>query len=247
MKKVVLLVSALLVGCASSPQRNDADNSQRNRAKVHTELGFGYFSQGQMGIALDEFNFSIKIDPAYALPYAGLGLVHANLNQDTQAEANFKRALQLEPNNSETHNNYGTFLCSRGRFSESIQEFLTATKNPLYTTPGMAYLNAGTCALKNKDDKNAETYLNNALQIQPNIYQAHVQLTKLFFGREDYFMARQHLQKALENTDPTPELLWLGVRIEKNLGGGDNESSYRLLLKNKFPDSAETKAMLAGE
>ena len=247
MRYIIGLLLVALTGCATPAKHGGGESQAQRSAKIHAELGYGYYSQGQLAVSLEEFNESIRNDAGFALPYAGLGLVHAALNQDDLAESNFKRALQLDPQNSETHNNYGAFLCSRNRVDESIKEFLSAVKNPLYATPEMAYLNAGVCALKKKDDKNAEAYLTNALQLQPSLRQAHFQLANLYFGKEDFYLARQSLQRAMLNIDPTPDMLWLGVRIEKNLGGGDTEASYRMLLKNKYPDSPQTKAMLSGE
>lgn len=243
MKKLILLAVFVLAGCAAQGTKTDVNAQQR--AKLHTELGAAYYAQGQMAIALDEFTKATQLDPSYAAAYTGLGLVHAALRQDAKAETNFKRALQLDPENSESHNNYGTFLCVRNRIDEAITEFLTAIGNPLYATPETAYLNAGICALKKKDAKNAESYFLNALRIQPGLRSASYQLANLYFTRGDNLQARTYLQQAMQNIEPTPEMLWLGVRNERILGGKDAEASYRLLLKKKYPDSDETKAMLA--
>lgn len=245
MRNLCLALVLALSACATTAPQSGVESAARHRAEIHTELGSGYYAKGLLANALDAFNEATRIDPGYAVPYAGLGLVHASLNQDDEAQRSFDRALQLDPQSSETHNNYGTFLCSRGRIDESVKEFLTAVKNPLYPTPEIAYLNAGTCAAKKNDVKNAEIYLTHALQIQPGLRQANYQLANLYFGREDYFQARQFLQRAMLNADLTPEMLWLGVRIERNLGGSDAESSYRMLLKNKYPNSEQTQAMLS--
>lgn len=247
MKKLIWMLALVLAGCATTSTKPGTDSNDRHRAKIHTELGSGYYAQGLLAVSLEEYNESIRIDSSYAIAYAGLGLVYAALNEDAQADANFKKAIQLDASSSETHNNYGTFLCSRNRFDESIKEFLIAVRNPLYPTPELAYLNAGTCAIKSGDDKNGEIYLSKALQIQPNLRQANYQMANLYFSRTDYFLARQFLQQAMLNNDPTPDMLWLGVRIERSLGGSDAEASYRLLLKNKYPNSSQTKAMLSGE
>lgn len=245
MKKLTLLAVFALAGCAAQSTQGGADASLRQRAKIHTELGGSYYAQGQLAVALEEFKGATQLDPAYAPAFTGLGLVHAALRQDDKAEANFKRALQLDPESSESHNNYGTFLCSRNRLDESIAEFLTAIRNPLYSTPESAYLNAGICALKKQDEKNAEAYLLNALQIQPGLRQASFQLANIYFARGDHLQARKHLQHAMLHGDPTPEMLWLGVRIERALGGRDVEASYSLLLRNKYPDSEQTRALLS--
>jgi len=39
-----------------------------------------------------------------------------------EAEAQFKRALELDPNSADTHWFYGTFLSCRGQFSEALNE-----------------------------------------------------------------------------------------------------------------------------
>jgi type IV pilus assembly protein PilF len=54
------------------------------------------------------------------------------------------------------------------------------------------------------------------------------------------------LAKAL-TSDPTPETLWLGIRIESILGDKDAEASYALLLRQKYPNSDQTKALLSGQ
>lgn len=244
-KLLVILMALVLAACAAKGVRTGEDSHSRNRAKLHTELAAAYYSQGQMAIALDEFTKATELDSSYAPAYTGLGLVHAALKQDAKAESNFTRALQLEPENSEAHNNYGTFLCVRNRVDEAISEFMTAVKNPLYATPESAYLNAGICALKKKDIRNAETYFQNALRVEPNMRAASYQLAQLYFGKGEHLQARAHLEQAMKNIDPTPEMLWLGVRNERILGGKDAEASYRLLLRRKYPNSDETKAMLA--
>jgi type IV pilus assembly protein PilF len=244
-KLMVIVVVFALMGCAAQGTQRAADDTQRQRAKIHTELAGAYYSRGEYAIALDEYREATRIDPSYAPAYSGLGLLHTALRQDDKAEANFKKSLQLDPESSESHNNYGTFLCARNRFDESITEFLTALSNPLYPTPESAYMNAGVCSLKKKDEKNAEAYLLKALQIQPGLRQASFHLANIYFSRGDFVSARKYLQHAMLNIDPTPEMLWLGVRIERVLGDKSAEASYALLLRKKYPDSEQTRIMLA--
>jgi len=248
MKKRVLFVTMLLVGCASqTPQEySGAESNLRERARIHTELGAGYYGQNQMGIALEEFTDATKIDPSYALAYNGLGLVYAALHEDAKADASFKKSLQLEPANSESRNNYGTFLCSRNRIDESITQFLEAVKNPLYATPGVAYLNAGVCSLRKNDVNNAEIYLQKAIQVQPLLYQAGYQLALIEFNRGKYELAHNYLQNALLN-EPTAEMLWLAIRLERKLNDQNAEASHALQLRKKYPNSEQTRALLSGQ
>ena len=243
-----IFLLALLVGCAGQTERQSygGESNLRERARIHTELGAGYFGQNQLGIALEEFTEATQIDPTYAMAYNGLGLVHSALREDAKADNSFKKAILLEPNNSESRNNYGTFLCSRGRYDESIAQFLEAVKNPLYVTPGIAYMNAGICSLRKNDESNAELYLQKALQAQPVLDQAAYHLAVIEFNRGKPLRAREYLQNPLANS-PTPDMLWLGIKVERQLGGRDAEASYALQLRKNYPNSEQTKALLSGK
>jgi len=152
----------------------------------------------------------------------------------------------LQPSSSESHNNYGSFLCARKRYDESIVEFLTAVKNPLYATPNLAYANAGICADRKKDTKNAEIYLRKALELEPLTSSAAQQLADIQFRQGDAETANKTLQNALL-TNPSPETLWLGVRIARALHDRDDEASYALQLRKQYPNSEQTKLLLGGK
>jgi len=244
MKKLIVMAAMLLTACAAQQAREAAGS--RESARIHTELGAGYYQRDQMGIALEEFTEATKIDPGYAQAYNGLGLVYGKLGEDAKADDSYTKSLQLEPGNPESHNNYGTFLCSRNRIDESIVQFNDAVRDPLYATPEMAYLNAGICSLKKKDEKNAEVYLQKALQIQPLLHQAAYQLALIQFNRGQYAEARRSLVNALIS-NPTADMLWLGIRIERMLGDKDAVSSYALQLRRNYPDSKQTKMLLSGQ
>ncbi len=49
------------------------------------------------------------------------------------------------------NNNYGTYLCQRGKPDEAIKHFLAALDDPFYSTPSIALTNAGSCALGQGD------------------------------------------------------------------------------------------------
>ena len=250
--KIVLIavVCALMFGCETTPTGNSSsvynETALASRARSHTDLGAAYYQQGKLEIALDEFNRAVEIDPTYSQAHNGLGLVYAALNEDAKADASFKRAIQAQPGSSEAHNNYGSFLCAHKRYDESITQFLEAVKNPLYSTPNLAYANAGICSVRKNDTKNAEVYLNKALQIEPLTYSAAYQLADIQFKRGDVTTAQKTLQNALIGS-PSPETLWLGIRIARVQGDKDAEASYALQLRQQYPNAEQTRLLLSGQ
>ena len=250
---ILLGLTLLLSGCATSGQNSSGSNSNiynetalTERARAHVDLGAAYLQQGKYEIALSEFNEATQIDPSYAPAYNGLGLVYATLGEDAKADVSYKKSIELQPRSSESHNNYGSFLCSRKRYDESITHFLEAVKNPLYSTPSLAYANAGICSARKNDINNAEIYLNKALQIEPLTHSAATQLAEIQFKRGDATTAKQTLQNALV-ASPSAETLWLGIKIERALGDKDSVSSYALQLRQKYPNSEQTRMLLSGK
>lgn len=215
-----------------------------NRAKIHTELGAQYYGAGQIGVALDEFTTALADEKRYVPANYMMGLVYMELKEDAKAEQYFKRALELDSENSEAHNNYGWFLCQRGKIEESIKQFMTALKNPLYETPDKPYVNAGICSLKRQDDKSAEEFFLKALKLRPNQPQALLALADIYYRANDLPNARAQVLSFMKTQQPTPEALWLGVRIERKLGEKNDQQSYAQMLRQRFPLSKEAQALL---
>jgi type IV pilus assembly protein PilF len=116
----------------------------------------------------------------------------------------------------------------------------------LYGTPNLAYANAGICSKRKNDIQNAERYLNKALELQPLTYSAAQHLAEIQFNRGDAGLAKKTLQNALVAA-PTSETLWLGIRIARALGDKNDEASYSLELRRKFPNGKEAQLLLSGQ
>lgn len=220
----------------------------RNRARIHTELGAAYFQAGNMAVALDELRIALSADSSYYPAYSVRGLVNAALKEYDKAEDDFRRALDIAPNDPEVNNNYGWYLCETGKARQSIAYFLNAVKNPLYETPDRAYTNAGTCALKAGDLEGAQGYLLKALQIATDgAMPARLQLARLLYQRNILEEARIYLNDALKMMEPpSAEALWLGLRIERKLGNKAAEGGYASQLRSRYPASAEYQEFLKG-
>ena len=225
---------------------NAAPKDIHTRAKLHTELASLYFQSGDLIVALEELTIAISIDPNYAPAYSTRGLVLFYIKEFESAEKDFKRALSLDEKNPEISNNFGWFLCQIGKEKESIDYFQRAIKNPLYRTPDIALLNAGTCYIKLGELDKADDYVRRSLRFSPENPQALFQLALISYKRDNYDAAKEHLKNVVRLSDPSAEVLWLYVRVERRLGDRISESSFTAQLRRKFPDSPEYQELLKG-
>lgn len=260
MKKNLLVVSlvSLLAACTTTGSGSGegaqqavsaqpADNEPRQRAKVHTELGSLYMLDGRLAIALEEARIALTADSGYAPAYNLLGLTHMTMNEPKLAEENFQKAMRLAPGDPEISNNYGWFLCQNGRESGSISHFMAAARNPLYPTPTKPYTNAGICSLRLKNDKAAEDYLMTALRLSPTNTQALFWLADIAYRQGRQADARQWTTDIEKMMEPTPEVLWLALRIERKLGNREAEARYAAQLRRRFPASTEMRLLSQGQ
>jgi len=216
------------------------------RAQLHTEIAAGFFERGQMDVALQELAEASKLDPTNAKIYNVYGLVYAMIGRDAEAQQNFQRAIELAPNDSEIRQNWGWYLCTHGRAKESIPEFELAVRNPLYKSPDISLINAGKCSVEIGDNKRAEEFFKRALSINPNNTTAAYNLSLLTYRQARLDEARALMKRVMQQATPPPDALYLGMCIERKLGDRSSEASYVSQLRNRFPESAEAKAIPPG-
>ncbi len=228
---------------AQSPRIQQPESTPRQRAEAHVELAAGYFERAQFDVALEELGIAERIDATFARTHSIYGLVYATIGELPKAEASFRRALELAPNDSEARQNWGWYLCTHGRAKESIAEFEAAIRDPLYRTPEIALVNAGKCSVSIGDAAAADQYFRRALQLRPNEPQAAYNLALLSYRGQRYADARALMRMVMQQNSPAPEALFLGMCVEQKLGDAQAEQSYALQLRNRFPDAAETKAI----
>lgn len=247
----LIVLLGVLSACAQSPAPSSstatevhAETSQR--AQIHTELAAHYYTRGQYAIALGELRIALEDDPRHAPAYNMLGLVHNELREYPQAEANFRRAIELQPNYSDVRNNFGFFLCQLGRHAEGLAQFDAALLNPLYATPEMALANAGACSLAMGDLTRTNNYLQRALVRAPQHPVALQAMAELDFKRGHFSTAQNALLRLAETKELDAAALWLGVRIERKMGDKSAEASYGAQLRRRFPDAPQTKLLMSG-
>ena len=242
-----------LGGCASQKplygNATDADARPKSEAdpkraaELNAQLGLGYLQQGDRFAAADKLQRALQDDPNSALVQHGNAILQDSLGQSGPAQEHFRRALEIEPNDSEVLNNYGSFLCRQNQFSEGVSMLERALANPLYRTPGFAWANIGQCQRQQGQLNAAEASFRQALRLDPRQSYAWLQLAAVQLEQNRPLEASTSLQRyhALEAQNPAS--LLMGAKIEKALGHREAQAHYELLLRGKFPDSDEAHSL----
>ncbi len=154
--------------------------------------------------AIEEFNTAIKIDPNYALGYAGLGNAYftefERLDKGNEVAAkasqNCQKALSLSPDLVEAHICLGNILNGTGKYDKAVAEF----KQALATTPesddalrglATAYENLG-------NNSAAESAYREAITLRPNYWGAYHWMGLFYFGQARYADALSMFKKETE-------------------------------------------------
>jgi len=246
-----LLAASLgtLAGCQSGPtssvKKEDPATQRDDAARVHTELGQKYLQQGKLELALEKLNKALDFNPDYVDANTVIAVLYESINDLAKAEEHYKRAAQLKPKGGAENNNYGRFLCTRGRYAEGEGYFQRALADPFYQTPALAMANYGTCLLRDGKREEAEKLLRQALALNANDPEALLSLGSVLYDKGEYFKARAFVQRFESMSPPRPDALMLGRNIELRLGNASGASEYSRKLLRAFPDSSEARSLNA--
>jgi len=248
--KVIQLAFAsvffLLAACTSQQQNQNeiadtVDAHNPKAANINLQLGIGYLQQGDIDRAKQKLLLAEKQDPSSPLVWDSLAYFYSKTGDVNKADQFYRKAISLAPSNGKTLNNYGTFLCGQGQYQKAIQYFNAAVKDPSYVTTGQAYENAGLCAEQIPDRQRAKTLFTKALQNDPTLPTANLEMANISFDEKQYSQAMLYMARYKANAKPNAESLWLDIRLANMAGDQNTVASDVLLLKEKYPLSKEYK------
>lgn len=115
------------------------------------EEGNRYAWEKQYDQAVDAYRQAIKLDPALAAAYHGLGKVYVNMGRSADALVPMQTAVRLAPNDSSAHLTLGITLENLRRFDEAFAEINEAKRlNPrdasVHNHLGNLFMNQGRAA-----------------------------------------------------------------------------------------------------
>jgi len=237
LKILILFTLFFVVACSSTPDKSE--ESSRKAAETNTALGRSYMDRGQYEIALEKLKRAVAHDKTYAPAHTLLGTLYETIGELDQAGEEYKLAVRYAPDNGDANNNYGAFLCSTGKRKEAEKYFLAAVDDPFYSTPAVAYSNAGSCALADGDLDKAEAFLRQSLEYDGKIAAALLPMSMVSYRQGSFLKARAFLQRYEAVGEKDEESLFLGFEIESKLGDTESAERYRIELLERYPGSTQ--------
>lgn len=250
---MLTLSLVVLAGCASDgPISRDSDRgdaSQRERAaEVNTELASGYMREGHIDVAVEKAERAIEIDSRYAPARHVYALLLDRLGEESRAATEFEAALRYSnERDSDLANNYGAFLCRQGDYNKAQSMFERALRNPLYQTPEFALTNSGRCYERAGALTQALERYQEARQEERAHGPATLGIARIHYEQGDYQQAFAMMQEYGARNRHTPASLATAIRIDRAVGDEQSLANHRLILRGRFPDSSEAKALERGE
>jgi Tfp pilus assembly protein PilF len=193
---------------------------------------------------------ALAIDNAVGEAHASLAYIAFFYDWDwAAAEKGFKRALELNPNNADTHHWYSHFLMSQGRFEES----LTQSKRALQLSPFDMLMNVHLAwhYLYARQYDQALDQIEKTIEMDRNFAQAYPWLGLTLEQKGRYPEAIAAFQKAIK-LFPGGSSIVEAELAHAYAVSGNREAALKIidelqeLAKNKYVSAFQIAAIYAG-
>ena len=178
-----------------------------NYAAAYAGVADAYAQLGSFGLlgmkqsyerAKEAIEKALERDNKLAEAHASLGYILTNYYWNwSEAESQFKQAIDLNPNYAMAHNWYSQYLGFMGRPEEALRE----SKRAQEIDPLSPWTNSGFISFlaRRYDDGIAES--KKALELDPQFAAAHMVIGLSYVQKKNYEDAIAELQKAQDNPD----------------------------------------------
>lgn len=230
---------AFISACGLLPNFGGDGMSNHEKANLNLQMGVRYMDMGMLEVAKEKLDTAYDLESGNAEILNALAVFYERIKDDEHAEDYYQSAIGKDPDNYSIKNNYGRFLCERGKREKGmamLQESLNAAMNQ---RPWQALSNLGICLIQQNDPTKGEEYLRRALQANPEYPPALQEMLKISYNNQQYMSARAFLERYLAIAKHTPETLWYGFQTERAMGNRQAAEAYKEQLIVSFPTSSE--------
>jgi serine/threonine protein kinase/Flp pilus assembly protein TadD len=209
---------------------NQAIAIDPNYGLAYNGLAYNYINQDDWFIrpneagpkAIDAANRALAIDDADADAHVSRAIVAHWYEWDwAAAEREFKRAIELNPNDSEAHGYYAWFLAPMGRKDEAVAEAKRSQQLDPFSS--LANFIVGSALVFTRQWDPAIEQLRSAKELDPTFWFAPCFLGRAYEHKGRLPEAIAEFQRALELEKDNPEI-WAGLGHAYALSGNRTEA-----------------------
>ena len=207
---LLLVLLGLMSGdVAYAQRRGKAPRKSESRAAGLVDEADKMAEDKKWPEAIDAYKLAIRLDPAYAPAYGGLGDAYFNGGNWDQALVAYKEQVRLAPNDAQAQYDLGYFYNAAGRHGEAFAPLVKATS--LDPTFAEAFYGIGYAYLRGADFEKSISFLKSAIRLKPDYAEAYYGLGQAYakMGKPD--LANEQLKK-LNTVDPK-----LARKLEKEI------------------------------
>jgi tetratricopeptide (TPR) repeat protein len=182
----LLVICFLFITCSSPEQE-------------HVRKGIRLFKDGQIELAIAEYNKALEIDQHNAEAYLERGIALNKKGSVDKALADFNKAIELKPRYAEAYLNRGIIWYRKKDFDKAIADSTTAIE--IYPKAAGAYNNRAAAREKKGDIEKKLALSDYNMAIEINSHD-----DEIYFNRGSLWVTMAHYNKALSDYNNAIEI-----------------------------------------
>ena len=166
---------------------------------AHYQLGVSYLNENNIQPAFVEFQKALEYNPDNKEALNTVGLIYLlKLEDYPKAVDFFQKAIKQDESYAEAWNNLGSAYEKLGKFSNAVEAYKTALKNPFYRSAEKAFYNLGRAYYRMGKFNDAADAYTEAIRRYSDFYPPYYGLALTYNALRRYGDAAAALKKAIE-------------------------------------------------
>jgi len=253
MFKAIVVSSAMLSLSACVTQNFEENNkpvvlnesTDNEIALTRISLGLGYLKMGNTSQAKFNLEKAKKYAPNNVQVYTAFAHYYESVGEDNLTIESYEKALSIKPDDADTLNNYGVFLCRKERLDEAEVQFLKAIEVPTYLRVSKSYENLALCQLTALNFEKTELYLGKAIAHSPSDGSVLYQMMRFQYAIGEYKKAQSYGKRFEKSSRRfSAEYLALAYKVFLKQGNMRTATNYGTMLVKMHPNSWHAKQYL---
>lgn len=230
-------VTQTTVTAADRQHQPNLDMTEAARTRV--ALGINYLQVGDKSQAKYNLDKALQMAPQLAEVQNALAYYYQQVQDHEAVVKAYQQAMALEPDNADSYNNFGAYLCQQGQYQQAEQLLLAAIKRPGYFRVADSYENLALCALEQNDFTHARHYLSLSLTHNATRPSAQFNSAALYYATKQLEQAAQTLELMQRASQLSAPVLLLSYQVAQEQRQWKTMQDAEQQLFSLYPQSRE--------